>query len=66
MKLKKDMKSKTFKEESELILKGLERAYEKMVKFKKEKGSPLVVFENGKIKKIPAKEILPTAVYLKA
>lgn len=57
------MKNKTFKEERKLILKGLEKAYEKMVKFKKEKGSPLVVSENGEIVKIPVEEILPTTKY---
>ena len=57
------MKKKTFKEESELILKGLEKAYEKMVAFKKQKGTPLVVSEDGQIKKIPANEILPTTMY---
>jgi hypothetical protein len=45
------MKIRTFSEESDLILKDVEKAYEKMVKFKKEKNSPLVVFENGKIRK---------------
>lgn len=57
------MKNKTFKEESEMILKGLEKAYEKMVKFKKEKGTPLVVSENGQVKKIAAEDILPTTMY---
>jgi len=57
------MKDRSFKEESKLILEGLEKAYEKMVKFKKAKGSPLVVSENGKIKIIAAEEILPTTMY---
>jgi len=54
---------RTFKEESDLILRGLEKAYEKMVKFKKEKNTPLVVSQNGQIVKIPANEILPTTLY---
>ena len=33
------MATKNFQEESKLILKGFEKAYEKMVKFKKEKGT---------------------------
>ena len=57
------MKKITFEEKSKLILKGLEKAYEEMVKFKKYKNSPLVVSENGKIKKIPADEIPPTTTY---
>ena len=59
------MKKKTFEEESEQILRGLEKAYKKMVKFKKEKNSPLVVTENGQIRKIPANEILPTTIYIR-
>jgi len=57
------MKKRTFKEESDLILKGLEKAYEKMVKLKKEKNTPLVVSKNGQVIKIPANEILPTTLY---
>ncbi len=59
------MKTKTFEEESKAILKGLEIAYEKMVKFKKAKGTPLVISENGKVKLIQAKDILPTTLYLR-
>jgi len=59
------MKTKTFEEESEAILKGLEKAYEKMVKLKKEKGTPLVVSEDGEVKLIPAKDILPKTLYLR-
>ena len=45
-------------------MKGLEKAYEKMVKFKKEKVTPLVVSDNGKVKLIPSKDILPRTVYM--
>ncbi|HRG18217.1 MAG TPA: hypothetical protein PLP39_03950 [Flavobacterium lutivivi] len=34
------------------IIKGLEKAYDKMIAFKKEKKSDLVIIENGKIVKI--------------
>ncbi len=54
-----------FEEVSKLILLGLEKAYEQMVKTKKEKGTPLVVSENGKVKQIPANAILPTTKYLR-
>jgi len=57
------MENKTFEEESQAILKGLEKAYEEMVKFKKTKGTPLVVSEDGKVKLIPSKDILPRTVY---
>lgn len=38
------------------ISKGLEKAYEKMLKFKEAKNSPLVIYENGKIVKVYPKE----------
>lgn len=47
------------------ILRGLEKAYEKMVKFKKEKGTPLVVSENGKVKFIESKDIEPKTIYMR-
>lgn len=56
-------KYETFEEQAEAILRGLEMAYAKMVKFKKYKGTPLVVSENGKTKYIPAEEIPPTTTY---
>ena len=60
------MKNKSVKKESELILRGLEKAYEKLVKFKKEKNSPLIVSRDGKIIEIPANEILPTTMYIES
>ena len=45
------------------LLRGLEKAYEEMVKFKKYKGTCLVVTKNGKIVRIPPDEIPPTAEY---
>ena len=36
----------------EKVLKGLEKVYEKMVKFKKEKNSEIVVMQGNKIVKI--------------
>lgn len=59
------MKNQTFEEESKAILKGLEKAYEKMIKFKKEKGTPLVVSDHGKVRHIPAKDIRETTTYAK-
>ncbi len=54
------MKYKSSEEETKAIKKGLEKAYEKMAKFKKEKGTPLVVSENGKVKLIKPEDIPPT------
>lgn len=34
------------------ILKGLEKAYEKMIEFKKEKNSKIVIIQDNKIVKI--------------
>jgi hypothetical protein len=45
----------TLKEQNELlekILKGLERSYEKMIEFKKQKNSVIVVMRDDKIVKI--------------
>lgn len=59
------MDKEPFESKVERILKGLELAYERMVKFKKEKNSPLVISENGKVKRIPPSEIPPTARYVR-
>jgi len=34
------------------ILSGLEKAYEKLIEFKKQKNSKLVIMQNGKIVKV--------------
>lgn len=44
----------------EKVAKGLEKAYQRMVEFKKQKNSPLVISKNGKILRIPAEKIRPT------
>lgn len=49
--------SKIDKSESALIIEGLEKAYVKMAKMKKEKKTPLVVSVNGKITKLYGDEI---------
>ncbi|HXA00729.1 MAG TPA: hypothetical protein VNW99_02005 [Cytophagaceae bacterium] len=55
--------NKEFKEERDKIIKGLELAYKKLVEFKKQKNSPLVVSENGKILELDPKDISPTTLY---
>ena len=42
----------TEKPKSEMILEGMERAYDKMLEFKKYKKTPVVVGKNGKIVEI--------------
>ena len=54
------MTKETKLERQNKIVKGLEKAYEKMVEFKKKNNSPLIVSRNGKIIAIPPDEILPT------
>lgn len=44
----------------EKVATGLEKAYLKMVEFKKQKNSPKVISKNGKVIRIPAEKILPT------
>ncbi len=39
---------------------GLEKAYKKMVEFKKSKNSPLIVSRDGKVVEIESEKILST------
>jgi hypothetical protein len=57
------MTKEEIQKENELIRIGLEKAYLKLVKFKKEKNSPLVVSKSGKIVKIKPEDIPPEASY---
>jgi len=51
------------KEERDKIVKGLEETYRRLVLFKKEKNSPMIVLRNGKISEIDPNDILPTTSY---
>jgi len=51
------------KEERDRIVKGLEEAYRKLVEYKKQKKSPMIVLRNGKIEAVDPNEILPTTFY---
>jgi hypothetical protein len=51
------------KEERDKIVKGLEETYRKLVLFKKEKNSPMVVLREGKITEVDPNDILPTTLY---
>ncbi len=57
------MTKEEIQEENELIRIGLEKAYVKLVKFKKEKNTPLVVYKSGKIVIIKPEDIPPVANY---
>jgi len=41
----------------EKIIKGMELTHKRLIKFKKERNLDLVVYDKGKIVKIPAKEL---------
>jgi|1048.fasta_scaffold12373_1 hypothetical protein len=57
MKTKKSNNSHQIDEEfKDKVLKGLELSFQKLLEFKKQKNSPLVVMRNGKIVKIMAED----------
>ncbi|GGF40836.1 hypothetical protein [Echinicola rosea] len=51
------------KEERDRIVKGLEETYKRLVEFKKQKKSPMIVTRNGKIEAVDPNELLPTTLY---
>lgn len=51
------MKKHKRSETQEKIVKALELVYENLIKFKKEKNSPLVVMRDGKIVRIKAEDL---------
>lgn len=54
---------KSFEEERDNIVKGLEETYRRLVETKKRTNSPMIVFKDGKIVEINPNDILPTIVY---
>lgn len=58
------MKNKELlKEKREKIIKGLELAYKKLVEFKKQKKSPMIVSRNGEVVEIDPNDMPPTTLY---
>jgi len=51
------------KEERDKIVKGLEETYKRLVEFKKQKGSPMIVIRNGKVTAIDPSDVLPAILY---
>ncbi len=51
------------KEERDRIVKGLEETYRRLIEYKKQKKSPMIVVRNGKIVEVDPNEILPTTLY---
>lgn len=52
-----------FQEERDKIIKGLEEAYKKLIEFKKQKNTPLVVSRNGEIMEVNPNKAFPTISY---
>lgn len=50
-------------ERTQKILEGLEKAYKKLVEFKRYKNSPLIVAKDGAIIEIQPDKIPPTTTY---
>ena len=50
-------------EAAQKILHGLEKAYEKLVAFKRYKNSPLIISRDGEIMEIPPEDIPLTTTY---
>lgn len=51
------------KTERDLIVKGLEKAYIKMLEFKKQKNSPLIISRNGQVEAVNPNEMPPHVHY---
>tara|TARA_R110002051_G_scaffold147583_1_gene220329 strand:+ start:240 stop:431 length:192 start_codon:yes stop_codon:yes gene_type:complete len=51
------------KEERDKIVKGLEETYKKLVEFKKQKKSPMIMLIDGKIVAVDPNEVNPTTIY---
>ncbi len=52
--------SEELKDLKKKVTLGLEEAYRKMVSFKKQKNSPLVISRNGRVAQIKPEDISPT------
>ncbi len=51
-------------EQTQKILRGLEKSYQKLVEFKKYKKSPLIVSKDGVIVEIQPEKIPPSTTYI--
>ncbi len=56
-------KNRTIKEEGELIIKGLEETYRKLIIYKRKINSPLIVMRDGKIIELDPFEAPDTVTY---
>lgn len=53
-------KDDSFNEERDKIIKGLEETYRRLVEYKKQKKSPLIVLRDGKITEVDPHDVEPT------
>ncbi|MFP4097017.1 MAG: hypothetical protein ACLFUB_21210 [Cyclobacteriaceae bacterium] len=51
------------KEERDRIVKGLEETYRRLVEYKKQKKSPMIVVRNGKVVAVDPNDIVPAILY---
>ena len=51
------------KEERDKIVKGLEETYKRLLIFKKQKNSPMIVILDGKIQAVDPNDLEPTIFY---
>lgn len=56
-------REKEYREFNDKLIAGLEKAYEKLVEYKRYKKSPLIISKNGEVVEIPHEEIPPTTKY---
>lgn len=56
-------KNEQLKEERDRIVKGLEETYRRLLEYKKQKKSPMIVVRDGKIVAVDPNEMLPTTLY---
>ena len=57
------MNKRQFEEFRRKLEKGLEKAYAKMIKMKREKNTPLVVWKDGKVVKLDPHKAPSTTTY---
>lgn len=53
-------KNDAFRKEREKIIKGLEETYRRLIEFKKQKNSPLIIMKDGKITAVDPHDMEPT------
>jgi hypothetical protein len=51
------------KDERDKIVKGLEETYKRLLIFKKQKNSPMIIIRDGKIQAVDPNDLEPTIFY---